>query len=675
MYSYELEDASQKAGEGRPRFNILHRDRNLPMELSVPGVSNVYDIFLLGKRRSNDGPYLGKRDINPEDGSAGPYRWLSYSEVGSMASDFGSGLARLGVEFGELVGYYCKNSIECYMGRLAGHEYGYVMVPMYETIGPNAVTNALVECEMKTVVTLAANLEKLLDIVRNEKSCQESLRLIVLLDSQVDDVAAEHLQAAEKLGIKLHGFKEACSLGANPSRQPPARTPTKEDLALIMYTSGTSSNSPKAAKLTHGNLMYMQAVAETGLQNESSSLFELGGRNVFLSFLPMAHLYEQGTSLMVTGNGGQIGMSRGNPQLLLEDAQFLKPTMFAGVPRLFNRIHDKVWSTIRAKGGVAQYLFEWAVATKLANMKATGQLTHWLWDRLVFGKIRSMLGGEVRCFMSSSAPITAEVKNFMRIAFSIPVVEALGMTEATAVCSITSDKDLDAGHVGGPQLGVLVKLVDVPDMGYTSADKPYPRGEICVKGQGVFAGYLKNPEKTAEVIDADGYYHTGDIGMWDEQGRLVLFDRKSSFVKLSQGEFLALDRIASVIENHPLVQQAFVHAEPIQSFVIGVVVPDEEMVRPFLAEHPELGIDSSAPFADICASDALKKHLLKTLDEWCRASKCMGFEILKNVHVESAPFSVENKLLTPTLKLKRNAVRDHYREKLTAMYAEGAISY
>lgn len=212
--------------------------------------------------------------------------------------------------------------------------------------------------------------------------------------------------------------------------------------------------------------------------------------------------------------------------------------VFASVPRLYNRIYDKVLAGVKSKGGLAALLFAKALSSKKEGLK-NGDLTHWLWDKLVFAKIREKLGGRVRMMITGAAPIAAEVVEFLRCAFSVNIIEGYGQTESAAALTITGWKDYSVGHIGAPMtcfsipfrlinilylLGCEIKLVDVESMGYTSKSTP-PKGEICFRGTNVFKEYYKLPEKTSETIDKDGYVHTGDIGSWDEQGRLKIIDR------------------------------------------------------------------------------------------------------------------------------------------------------
>jgi len=232
---------------------------------------------------------------------------------------------------------------------------------------------------------------------------------------------------------------------------------------------------------------------------------------------------------------------------------------------------------------------------------------------------------------------------------------------------MTLTGDLEAGHVGAPFPCSEIKLVDVPEMEYTSKDKPYPRGEICIRGHSVFKEYYKNPEKTAETIDKDGWLHTGDIGMWDDQSRIRIIDRLKNIFKLAQGEYIAPEKIEGVYQKHELVAQAYVHGDSLQSTVIAVIVPSEPDLKKFAAEHEEL---ASLSFEDLCKNVTVKKHVLKEITAFGKKNDLKGFENVKNVYLESKEFTIENDFLTPTFKLKRDIAKKHYSKEINEMYTE-----
>lgn len=321
---------------------------------------------------------------------------------------------------------------------------------------------------------------------------------------------------------------------------------------------------------------------------------DLSPEDAHLSYLPLPHMFERITQASCFAYGAHIGFYQGDPLLILDDLAALRPTFFPSVPRLLNRIHDKLKAGIEEAGGVKQSLFNYAYSTKLANLE-NGQVTHPVWDRIIFNGIRARVGlDRCRMMLTGSAPIAGHVLDFLRIVFCCPVHEGYGQTEATCASTFTFADDLTVGHVGGPLPCNDVRLVDVPEMGYFHTDKSHGadsegngglpcngRGEICFRGPNVFRGYYKMPEKTAETIDSEGWLHSGDIGLWLPSGKLKIIDRKKNIFKLSQGEYIAPEKVENIYTQSPFVMQNFVYGDSLQSCLVGVVVPDPEYLLPW----------------------------------------------------------------------------------------------
>ena len=330
---------------------------------------------------------------------------------------------------------------------------------------------------------------------------------------------------------------------------------------------------------------------------------------------------------------------------------------------------------ISAAGGGKKKLFDKAVATKTANLIATGRLHHGFYDRLIFNKIKRGLGfGHLRVLVSGSAPLSKTVMNFYRIMLGIPVLEGYGQTENAACATISDPEDMmTAGHVGAPSPSTEIVLVDVPEMGYLHTDTDHKgqpcrgRGEIWVRGPTVFKGYYKSEEKTRETIDEEGWLHSGDIGLWTTQGQLQIIDRKKNIFKLSQGEYVAPEKIENVIIQSLLIGQAFVYGDSLQSALVAIIVPDEEPLRNILAsKDPSLAKDT---FQALCKSEVVRSMIMDEIRKVSKKAGLHGFEIPKAIFLDSDAFTVENSLLTPTFKLKRQQARDKYEQQIEAMYA------
>jgi len=415
--------------------------------------------------------------------------------------------------------------------------------------------------------------------------------------------------------------------------------------------------------LTHGNLAI---AAQSNLYGFAVGPEE---RVTLLSYLPLAHIYERVNQMAVIALGGAIGFFTGDPLRLLEDAQILRPNYFPSVPRVLNRIYQAAMVAGNVPG-LKGAIFRRAVQTKLENLHATGVTTHPLWDRLVFRKIQTVLGGNVKLVICGSAAISAEVLDFLKIALACDIVEGYGMTENSALSTRGLSGDpTSSGTVGPPQPAVELKLVDVPAMNYTSSDKPFPRGEICSRGPSVFTQYYKDEKNTKETMDSEGWLHTGDIGEIDDHGRFRIIDRVKNIMKLAQGEYVALEKIEDVYSRNHTVMQVFVHGDGLKSYLIGVIVPDPVQFAAFASRILGHGVDAADTRAleDICRDPRIVDGLLQELNKGAGKS-LKGFEQLKRIHLSLDPFSIADNTLTPTLKLRRRDAYTKYKVALDALY-------
>ncbi|KAJ1980505.1 medium-chain fatty acid-CoA ligase faa2 [Dimargaris verticillata] len=657
-YTLEVKDAPSIPGEGKPRRHFIQGDKPL---LSAPeGINSLYENFLRGVKLAGDDPFLGHRTV--VNGEAGEYEWESYNKILERVKNFGAGLIHLGLKANDTLGLYSVNRREWVIGEQASYMYEFITVPLYDTLGAEAVEYVVSQAELRFICLTQDKTEHLL----NMREALPGLEHLIVMDALTDNLVT---LAAEKK-IKLHLFTDVEKLGVE---HPTAiGSATLDSVATICYTSGTTG-LPKGVVLTHRNIL-----AEVGAINylmEQKRFYRITKADSYISYLPLAHVLERVVIQVLIYYGARLGFYQGDTLKLLDDLAVLKPTVFVSVPRLFNRIFDKVWATVTAKGGFGAYLFKRAVRTKTDNL-ATGSTNHWLWDRLVFGKLKQSLGGNVKVIVSGSAPLSAEVMDFVRIAFNAQMYEGYGQTETSAAVTFTDIDDTKSGHVGSPFPCSEIKLLDVPEMGYSSLDKPCPRGEVCTRGNNIFTEYYKDPKRTKETfihIEKDGemvntgWCRSGDVGMWDEQGRLIIIDRVKNLFKLAQGEYVAPERVENIYSTHPIVTQAFVTGNSLESCTVGVIVPDEDSLKALLQEN---SIDTKRDIADIYQDPAAQKLVVRELTKFAKKHDAKGFECIKHVHLEASPFSVENGLLSPTFKLKRKEAQAYYMNHINAMYEE-----
>ncbi len=619
-------------------------------------VRTLHDCWESMARRHANAPCLGTRDVDAKTGTPGKYTFRTFAEVARERVALGSAMARFGIAPGSAMGLYSINTPEWVALEAAMTRQGVISVPLYDTLGPDAVVYIANHASLCAVACSHAVLATMVACLKDTPT----VKLVVCYGGRgagSSDFAA--IRSARELlppGVKLVSYEDMLEIGSrNPS---PATPAAPDDLATICYTSGTTG-APKGVMLTHRNLISNAAGYAYDL--------ELGPGDSHVSYLPLAHIYERVTMLVVLFNGAKVGFYRGDVLQLLDDINALKPTVFCSVPRLWNRIYDKVNAGVREGSVVAQKLFAWAFESKRRAL-SKGQTPNALFEKVVFSKLRAKLGGRVRYMSTGSAPISAEVMEFLRIAFGC-VLEGYGMTESACVISKTAQDDFTTGHVGAPAPCCEIKLVDVPEMRYTKNDHPHPRGEICVRGPSVFRGYYKNDAETADVVDRDGWLHTGDIGTWLPGGRLKIIDRKKNIFKLAQGEYVAPEKIENVYARNKFVAQSFVYGDSLQAHLVAVVVPDEEVLMPWAAAKSSEFKGMS--FKDLCADERVKAHVLKSMIATGNDAGLKGFEQVRAIRLCDELFTVENGLITPTFKLKRPQPRERFQRDIDEMYARG----
>uniref|UniRef100_A0A8C5BR25 Arachidonate--CoA ligase n=1 Tax=Gadus morhua TaxID=8049 RepID=A0A8C5BR25_GADMO len=574
----------------------------------------MYEFLLRGVRVSNDGPCLGSR--KPKQ----PYEWLSYKQVLEKAEHLGSAFLHRGhSQKGDPhVGIFSQNRPEWTITELACYTYSLVSVPLYDTLGLEAITYILDKAVLSTIVCdVAAKVELVLECVRDR---EHTVKTIVLMEPPSRELASRGQQA----GIQILSLQEM----------------------------------EVGAMLTHGNLV-SNCSAFIGITNvrtfPRASRLTLGPA----SASPPLNRASCPQGLLLV-HGGRIGYFQGDIRLLMDDLATLKPTIFPVVPRLLNRMFDKIYG--QANSSLKRWVLGFAYRRKEAELKRGIIRRDSIWDRLIFRKVQDSLGGRVRLMITGAAPVSPTVLTFLRAALGCQFYEGYGQTECTAGCTLSMPGDFSAGHVGAPLPCNAIKLVDVADMNYLASNG---EGEVCVKGPNVFIGYLKDPEKTEEALDADGWLHTGDIGKWLPNGTLKIVDRKKNIFKLAQGEYIAPEKIENVYVRSDALAQVFVHGDSLQACLVAVVVPDPDFLCGWVKKS--LGLEGS--YLELSGRQEVKAAILDDLLTIGKQAGLKSFEQVKAIHVHDQMFSVQNGLLTPTLKAKRTELQARFRAQIDVLYA------
>uniref|UniRef100_UPI003AB0534E long-chain-fatty-acid--CoA ligase 5 isoform X1 n=1 Tax=Centroberyx gerrardi TaxID=166262 RepID=UPI003AB0534E len=625
------------------RKSALLEDNNNLMSYYYNDARTIYEVFQRGLRVSGNGPCLGYRKPGK------PYQWLKYKQVSGRAEHLGSGLLHRGLKPNPetFIGIFAQNRPEWIIGELACYTYSMVAVPLYDTLGPEALVFIIDRAEISTVLCDKQNRAETL-LQNREEGQTPVLKTIVIMDP----FDSELVERGAKCGVDILSLQDVETLGKNNLQKP--IPPKPEDLSIICFTSGTTGN-PKGAMLTHENVVSDAA----GVIKSFETSFAPNPKDVSISFLPLAHMFERVVQTVMYGAGAKVGFFQGDIRLLPDDMKTLQPTIFPVVPRLLNRVYDKVQSG--AKTPFKKWLLNFAVERKHAEVREGIIRNNSIWDKLIFHKVQESLGGRVRVMVTGAAPISPPVLNFLRASLGCQIFEAYGQTECTAGCTFTMPGDATSGHVGVPVPCNVVKLVDVEEMNYFASNG---EGEVCIKGKNVFKGYLKDPEKTAEALDEDGWLHTGDIGKWLPSGVLKIIDRKKNIFKLAQGEYIAPEKIENVYVRSEPVAQVFVHGDSLQSSLVAIVVPDPEVVPSFAKK---LGLQGS--LEELCKNMGVKKAILSDMTKLGKEAGLKSFEQVKDVHLHPEQFTIENGLLTPTLKAKRAELKTLFQPQIDKLYA------
>ncbi|XP_067936830.1 long-chain-fatty-acid--CoA ligase 5-like [Watersipora subatra] len=625
------------------------RVSKIPFDAEENARHTAYDVFKTAVEQFGDRQLLGWRSSSEAEFDT----WLTYKQVSEKTKNIGYGLRWLKQEPNNetFIGMFSQNRMEVVVTQLACYEHSMVIVPMYDTLGIEGIEHIINQTKMQVIV--CENEARVKQLLGLGKEALSEVTTIIHMDT----LNEQTIEAVSGQGWMLLSFADIEMKGKENPVELVVCTP--ESLCLICYTSGTTGK-PKGVMVPHNGLYSVVTCLLQNLEQFKDTLEETV--HVHLSYLPLAHVYEQMNIVALIKLGGMIGFSSGDRKQLIEDVQHLKPTIFTSVPKIFNRMYDRVIAL------VSQSSFKQKVLNTSLNKKENyykrGLITKdTFWDKPLFKRLQNALGGRVQLMTTGGAPISPPVLRFFRLAFGAMVGEGYGQTESSAAICGTLIGDSVAGEVGPPLPVNMVKLVDVPEMDYLAINNI---GEICVKGLNVFKGYLYDEEKTRETLDSDGWLHTGDVGMWTQRGTLKIVDRKKNIFKLSQGEYVAPERIENIYLNCGLISQCLVYGDSLMSYIVAIVVPDEETLPDYAKS--KLGLDST-DMVELCASDDVKSAIMTGMAKVAKESNLKGFEQVKDIHLLSEPFSVENGLLTATFKVRRQQCLTKYKEVLEDMYA------
>ncbi|KAF5729751.1 long chain acyl-CoA synthetase 4 [Tripterygium wilfordii] len=605
---------------------------------------SLTDLFetLMSVEKYPKNPMLGYREI--VNGKAGKYVWQTYKEVYDIVIKVGNSIRACGVDEGGKCGIYGANSAEWIMSMEACNAHGLYCVPLYDTLGANAVEFIICHAEVSIAFIEEKKIPELLKTFPNST---KYLKTIVSFGKVTPDQREE----VEKLGLAIYSWNEFLELGQNKQFELPEKK--KTDICTIMYTSGTTGD-PKGVLISNESIVTLVSGVKRLLESVNE---HLTAKDVYLSYLPLAHIFDRVIEEFFISQGASIGFWRGDVKLLLEDIAELKPTIFCAVPRVLDRVYAGLQQKISSGGFLKKTLFNVAYSYKQSNMKKghkTGEAAP-IFDKIVFSKVKQGLGGNVRLILSGAAPLATHVEAFLRVVTCSIVLQGYGLTESCAGTFVSLPHEFSMlGTVGPPVPNVDVCLESVPEMGYDALSDT-PRGEICIRGKTVFSGYYKREDLTKEVL-IDGWLHTGDVGEWQPDGAMKIIDRKKNIFKLSQGEYVAVENLENIYGLVPGLDLIWIYGNSFESFLVAVVNPNKQALERWAEEN---GV--SGDFNSLCENPLAKEYILGELTKIGKEKKLKGFEFVKAVHLDPVPFDIERDLLTPTYKKKRPQLLKYYK--------------
>ena len=590
--------------------------------------TNLLAMFQKHAAVEGDNPFLWRK-------IDGTYRPWSWRRAADQAERLARAFRQLGLEPGERVVLVAENRPEWCIADLAVLAAGGITVPAYTTNTEKDHEYILNHAEATMVVCSGRNLAKrLIPAIKNAPSVKTLLFMEPLSETSELPVSAITWDDALALGDRSPAVNRADQIGP-------------DDVACFIYTSGTGG-APKGVMLSHKNIMSNLEGAY-----ELVKMLGLGRRERFLSFLPLSHSYEHTAGqFFPISIGAEIYYAEG-VETLSTNLVEAKPTILTCVPRLYEVLRQKILSGVHRQGGIKQRMFELALKLGTKRYEQGGRLSlvegvaDRVLDKLVRSKVNERFGGSLKAMVSGGAPLNYDVGVFF-VALGLPVLQGYGQTEASPVISANPPGGARLDTVGPPFKGVELKIAD--------------DGEILVRGGSVMRGYWKDEETTARTI-IDGWLHTGDIGVIDADGYLKITDRKKDIIVNSGGDNVSPQRVEGIMLLEPEIGQAFIYGDK-RPYLVALISPDPDAVKDYAR-----AVGKPNDLADLVHDQGFRQTIGEAVK---RANTNLSpIERIRKFEIMTEPFTVENEMMTPTLKLRRPYIIERHGELLQSLYGAG----
>jgi long-chain acyl-CoA synthetase len=562
---------------------------------------------------------------------------ISFIQFGEETESFALGLSTLGVERGDKIAIISENRPEWVYADMALLGLGGIDVPLYPSLTSDTVEFILNNSESMGII--ASNKFQLNKILKIRKNCRY-LKFIIVINEK-DMITGEP---------SLYTFKEVQERGKVLKKDKPfffrenLKLAKEDDLCTIIYTSGTTGE-PKGVMLTHKNIVSNVMAA--------SEAIPFNKDDIFLSFLPLCHIFERMAGYYTAFSAGATIAFAESIEAVAQNMIEVKPTIITTVPRLFERIYSKIKKNVESQPEKKQKIFNWAVevgrqyirAKKADKVSIALAIKHKTADTLVFKKLREKTGGKLRFFVSGGAALPRELGDFFE-AVGILIIEGYGLTESSPVITANRVDDYKFGTVGKVFPGVEVKIAS--------------DGEILARGPNIMQGYYKNRKETEATIK-DGWLYTGDIGVFDAEGFLMITDRKKHLFKTSGGKYIAPTPIENLFLGSKYIDQ-FVLIGDRRMFLSALIVPDFEAVK----EYADANKISYTNVEDLTKNKEIYDLIEKDLEQFQK--QLANFERVRKFVLLDHPFSLETGEMTPTMKVKRKVIEERYVNLIDEMY-------
>lgn len=610
------------------------------------------------------------------------YKYITFGDLQKIVNYYGKGLVKIGLNHSNTDKIHIFAATSPYWMRtfLAAQTQGIPVVTAYDSLGEEGLTHSLIQTNSDAIFTDNDLLKKLI----NPLKTATNVKFIIFSDNLNENDkrdngnlfknAQNSINEIKKIrpDIQFFSINEIIKLGKDNDSLIDIHAPNPKDLSCIMYTSG-STGIPKGVVLSHENIVAGVAGVSGNVPDTT-----VNSNDRIIAFLPLAHIFELVFELMVFYWGGIAGYA--NVKTLTDasckncegDMKTFKPTIMVGVAAVWEAVKKGILSQIEKQPSTTQKIFWSAYNTKITSKKYHIPILPSLIDNLIFKKIKSATGGQMRLMLNGGSPLSGETQRFISNTIG-PMLIGYGLTETCANTAVLMPEHFEFDVAGSLVASVTVKLIDVKEAGYFAKNN---QGEVLIKGLPVLKEYYKNDEETRKAFEYEsGWFSTGDIGEWTKSGALKIIDRKKNLVKTQNGEYIALEKIESIYRSNKYVLNICCYADETKVKPIGIVLPNEPQLKELILK---LGLDPNAKtvedvdFHKYSQDKKLCHELNKSIVATGKQGGLAGIELLLGIVVTDEEWTPESGFVTSAQKLQRKKILNSVEDQVEKVYAQNS---